>query len=88
MQRPECKKSKAHSRQKKFSGRSLCDKVTLNFFKVTLYPVTRALSLKDVKHGFSMIKFFALEEAPWSTMDIGLKCSLTKGREVIQEALQ
>ena len=81
MQRPECKKSKAHSRQKKFSGRSLCD-------KVTLYPVTRALSLKDVKHGLSMIKFFALEEAPWSTMDIGLKCSLTQGREVIQEALQ
>lgn len=81
MQRPECKKSKAHSRQKKFSGRSLCDKGTLNFFKVTLNP-------KDVKHGCSMIKFFALEEAPWSTMDIGLKCSSTQGREVIQEALQ
>lgn len=71
MQRPECKKSNAHSRQKKFSGRS-----------------PRALSLKDVKHGCSMVKFFALEEAPWSTMDIGLKYSMTQGREIIQEALQ
>lgn len=43
----------------------------------------RALSLKDVKHGCSVASFFALEEAPWSTMDIGLKCSMTQGREAI-----